>query len=131
VEAAEETALDGGCAIMRLEVRRDNTASLALFRGGGYRDLGVYPEYYEDAMDAIRLERRVSPELRQQLARVPFYPQTLEFTCGPAALMMAMKALRPSLALSRRDELRLWRESTTLFMTSGHSGCGRPSRRHR
>jgi hypothetical protein len=38
--------------------------------------------------------------------------------------MMAMKALDKRLRLDRRLELRLWRESTTIFMTSGHGGCG-------
>jgi hypothetical protein len=37
--------------------------------------------------------------------------------------MMAMKALNRRLRLDRRLELRLWRESTTIFMTSGHGGC--------
>ncbi len=37
--------------------------------------------------------------------------------------MMAMSALDPGYALSRREELQLWRESTTTFMTSGHGGC--------
>ena len=37
---------------------------------------------------------------------------------------MAMKALDNSLRFSRKMELRLWRESTTIFMTSGHGGCG-------
>jgi hypothetical protein len=38
--------------------------------------------------------------------------------------MMAMKALDKRLRLDRRLELRLWRESTMIFMTSGHGGCG-------
>ena len=54
---------------------------------------------------------------------MPHYRQTLEFTCGPAALMMAMKALNRRLRLDRRLELSLWRELTTIFMTSGHGGC--------
>jgi hypothetical protein len=35
-----------------------------------------------------------------------------------------MKALDKQLRLDRRLELRLWREATTIFMTSGHGGCG-------
>jgi glutamate dehydrogenase len=38
--------------------------------------------------------------------------------------MMAMKALDPNLMMDRKLELRIWRESTTIFMTSGHGGCG-------
>ena len=55
---------------------------------------------------------------------MPYYQQTLDFTCGPAALMMAMHALDPALPMERTLELRLWREATTIFMTSGHGGCG-------
>jgi hypothetical protein len=38
--------------------------------------------------------------------------------------MMAMKALNPDLQLDRRLELRLWREATSIYMTTGHGGCG-------
>ena len=124
VEAAEAAAVEQGCMVLRLEVRRDNVASLGLFHRLGYRDFGVYPDYYEDAMDALRLEKYLAPHAPPRLTRVPFYGQTLEFTCGPAALIMAMHALEPRLEPDRTLELRLWRESTTIFMTSGHGGCG-------
>jgi hypothetical protein len=58
------------------------------------------------------------------MAQVPYFRQTLDFTCGPSALMMAMAALDPGLAVGRALELKLWRESTTIFMTAGHGGCG-------
>jgi hypothetical protein len=38
--------------------------------------------------------------------------------------MMAMQALRGDQAMDRKLELRIWREATTIFMTSGHGGCG-------
>lgn len=122
--AAEEIALERDCVSMRLEIRRDNPASLALFRRRGYRQFKVIVDYYEDHMDALRFEKRLVPHLGTDLAKVPYYQQSLDFTCGPAALMMAMKALEPTLELSRKLELRLWREATTIFMTSGHGGCG-------
>lgn len=56
-------------------------------------------------------------------ASVPYYPQSLGFTCGAAALMMAMAALDLRVEPTQTLELRLWRESTTVFMTSGHGGC--------
>ena len=124
VDAAEQAARDNECITMRLEVRRDNTASLEMFRKHGYRQFGIYDDYYEDHMEALRFEKMLVPHLSPELAHVPYYEQTLEFTCGPAALLMAMKALDPSIELSRRHEIRLWRESTTVFMTSGHGGCG-------
>ena len=124
VEAAEQAALDGECVSMRLEVRRDNAESLTLFRRLGYREFGSYEDYYEDHMDALRFEKVLVPHLRPDLLPIRYYRQTLDFTCGPAALMMAMGALDPNLELERRMELRIWRESTTVFMTSGHGGCG-------
>jgi ribosomal protein S18 acetylase RimI-like enzyme len=122
--AAEQAALAQDCVTLRLEVRVDNASSIALYETMGYRRFGFYDDYYEDHMDALRYEKRLVPSLRPDMARVPYYEQTLEFTCGPAALMMAMGALDPAIELNRRLELRLWRESTTVFMTSGHGGCG-------
>lgn len=124
VKACERLALDRDCVSLRLEVRRDNAASLGLFEKLGYRFLETVPDYYEDHADALRFEKHLAPHLRPELVQVPYYQQTLDFTCGPAALMMAMKALDPSLHLDRKLELRIWRESTTVFMTSGHGGCG-------
>jgi ribosomal protein S18 acetylase RimI-like enzyme len=124
VKAAEERAWAEERAYVRLEIRRDNRASQALFEGAGYRRFGVLSDYYEDHMEALRFEKALSPGLRPELARVPYYEQTLDFTCGSSALMMAMKALDPGLSLDRTLELRIWREATTIFMTSGHGGCG-------
>ncbi|HSM26688.1 MAG TPA: GNAT family N-acetyltransferase/peptidase C39 family protein [Thioalkalivibrio sp.] len=124
VEAAEAAARDKASADLRLEVRRDNTASLALFRQMGYREFGTIEDYYEDHMGALRLQKSLAPGPDPELVRTPYYAQTLDFTCGPAALMMAMRAVDPELKLDRRLELRVWREATTIFMASGHGGCG-------
>lgn len=124
VEASEKLALEQECINLRLEVRRDNFPSMKLFEKLGYRYLEIVPDYYEDHAAALRFEKMLAPHLNPELARVPYYQQTLDFTCGPATLMMAMKSLQPELEMNRRLELRLWRESTTVFMTSGHGGCG-------
>lgn len=124
VRAAEAEAFRNGCADLRLEVRRDNAASLALFRSLGYREFGTIEDYYEDHMSALRLQKSLAPGPDPDLVRTPYYAQTLDFTCGPAALMMAMRAVDPELKLDRRLELRIWREATTIFMASGHGGCG-------
>lgn len=121
---AEKAALESDCVAMRVEVRRDNTTALSLYEQEGYRRFDVVEDYYEDHMEAIRLEKSLAPHLGPEVVRVPYYEQTLEFTCGPSALMMAMKSLDPSLTMDRTMELRLWRESTSIFMTSGHGGCG-------
>ena len=122
--AAEELALAHSCVAMRLEIRRDNVASQQLFLRHGYEVFGEHVAYYEDGMDALRLEKSLTARLRPHLARTAYYPQTLGFTCGPACLMMAMKAFDPGLTLDRTLELQLWREATTIFMTAGHGGCG-------
>lgn len=122
--AAEESVLQNNCISLRLEVRTDNIAATRLYEKLGYRRFATKLDYYEDHSDALRYEKRLEPDSKPELVRVPFYQQTLDFTCGPSALMMGMKALKPDLELSRKLELRLWRQSTTIFMTSGHGGCG-------
>lgn len=124
LEAAEKAAEEADCAYLRLEVRRDNADSIRLYRRAGFRKLGEVGDYYEDGMEALRFEKALAPRLSPSLVSVPYYEQTLDFTCGSSALMMAMKSLDPSLRFSRTLELRLWREATTVFMTSGHGGCG-------
>lgn len=59
--AAEHWAAAHGCAEVRLEVRTDNAASLALFRKRGYVVFGRYGAYYHDGMDAMRLRRTLGP----------------------------------------------------------------------
>ena len=55
--AAERWTAAHGCVEVRLEVRADNAASLALFRGRGYVAFGSHAAYYHDGMDAQRLRR--------------------------------------------------------------------------
>jgi len=124
VAATEAVALAHDCIYMRLEIRVDNTPSLQMFERLGYQQFGRFFQYYDDLFDAVRLEKRLVRNLPPSMTPVPYYQQTLDFTCGPAALMMAMKALDDATELSRHLELRLWRESTTIYMTSGHGGCG-------
>lgn len=120
----ERRAVAQGCAFMRLEVRPDNAPAVARYRAVGYREFGSYQDFYEDHSDALRMEKVLAGTEPPRLAKVPYFPQTVEFTCGPAALMMAMQALDPKLPVNRALELRLWRETTTIYMTAGHGGCG-------
>jgi ribosomal protein S18 acetylase RimI-like enzyme len=124
VRAAETAALENERVYMRLEIRRDNEPSRRLFESLGYRQFEVADDYYEDHMQALRFEKCLVPHLAPHLERVPFYEQTLDFTCGSSSLLMAMKALDPTQPFDRTQELRVWREATTIFMTSGHGGCG-------
>ncbi len=130
LEAVEEDAAEAGRMFMRLEVRRDNAAAIGLYQRLGYRQFGLYTDYYEDHADALRFQKRIIPHERMEehraepSERVAYYGQTTEFTCGAAALLMAMKDLRDEVICDRRAELQIWREATTIFMTSGHGGCG-------
>ncbi|ALG66681.1 GNAT family N-acetyltransferase/peptidase C39 family protein [Beggiatoa leptomitoformis] len=121
---AEEIALAHDCVSLRLETRGDNIIMQGLVKKNGYKYFDEVSDYYEDHMRALRFEKFLAPHIAREMVSVPFYQQTLEFTCGPSALMMAMRALDNSLELNRRLELRIWREATTIFMTSGHGGCG-------
>ena len=124
IERAEQEAWQRERAWMRLEVRQDNTASMRLFEALGYRRFGSHPDYYADHMDAWRYEKALDRRLKPHLDRVAWYEQTLDFTCGPACLIMAMQTLDPAIEPSRSLEIKLWREATTVFMTSGIGGCG-------
>ncbi len=123
LRAAEVAARDHGAAFMRLEVREDDPATQQLYRNEGYRKFAVQHHYYDDDVDAIRMEKPLGPRRDPSMARVPYYSQSLDFTCGPAALLMAMHAIDPEVTVDKGPELRLWRESTTIYMTSGHGGC--------
>ncbi len=124
VEAIEISARERDCVAMRLEVRRDNTAAIEMYKALGYRPFAMEADYYDDRMEAVRMEKALTGHLARDMARVPYYQQTQEFTCGSAALLMAMHALDPAVVPDRKLELRIWREATTIYMTSGHGGCG-------
>jgi len=119
---AEAAAFEIDRAVLRLEVATGNRAARALYLRSGYRQVARLPGYYEDGEDGVRLEK----PLRIGKARpgtVPYYEQTTEFTCGPACLMMALAARKPGFAMDPAVEVRLWRRSTTVFMTKGLGGC--------
>ncbi|MFT5123641.1 MAG: ribosomal protein S18 acetylase RimI-like enzyme [Verrucomicrobiales bacterium] len=124
VGEAESAVWDHHRAYIRLEIRTDNQASIGLFESMGYRRIGEWPDYYEDHATAVRYEKHLTPDIKPSLRDIPFFEQSLEFTCGPASLMMAMCALDKDVVLDRKLELRIWREATTIFMTAGHGGCG-------
>lgn len=123
LHAAEAASLDGDAAYLRLEVRADGDAAIALYRQAGYRPFGRMAGYYEDGGDALRMEKPLAGDRPPESARIPYIPQSLEFTCGPACLLMAMAALDPAVETGRTEELRIWREATTVFMTRGPAGC--------
>ncbi|PRC92436.1 GNAT family N-acetyltransferase [Solimicrobium silvestre] len=78
--AAEQAALSSNCVTMRLEIRKDNQASLQLFQHRGYRIFDEYSGYYQDGMSAFRLEKSLTHLLRPEPVRAPYYRQTLGFS---------------------------------------------------
>lgn len=119
---AEAAAYAADRAVLRLEVGAGNAAARALYRRAGCREIARLPGYYDDGEDAIRMEK----PLRAGAARASpasYYEQTTEFTCGPACLIMALGARKADYPASPAQEIRLWRRSTTVFMTAGLGGC--------
>lgn len=124
LKALEKVTSERGRIYLRLEVAVNNDSAIGLYKSVGYRVFGQYSDYYDDHSDALRMQKNIRQTSELQVERLtPWYQQTTEFTCGPAALLMAMGSLDNSTELSQSHELALWREGTTIFMTSGHGGC--------
>lgn len=125
MRALEAEALEEARLFMRLEVGAQNHAAISLYKRLGYTEFEEIEGYYEDGTDALRMQKRIRfPELALPGVRMTWYRQSTDFTCGPASLMMAMAWLRPKATkLTQGLELDIWREATTIYMTSGHGGC--------
>ncbi|RUO29036.1 ribosomal-protein-alanine acetyltransferase [Aliidiomarina sedimenti] len=110
---------------MRLEVKADDNEALTFFHQRGYQDIGLKNDYFDDHSAACVLQKQLHFFDSERLPRqVPYLTQTTPFTCGPASLLMAMKYFGYPLHNPELEELELWREATTIYMTSGHGGCG-------
>ncbi|MDP4789609.1 MAG: peptidase C39 family protein [Haliea sp.] len=124
LKQAETEARRAGALYLRLEVAASNAPAISLYEQLGYTQFGRYDDYYEDHSDALRMEKCVRAYQPEGAPRhLPWLAQTLPFTCGPAALMMAMAGLKQGYQPSPLEEIEIWREATTIFMTSGHGGC--------
>ena len=124
LQQAEVDVRSTGALYLRLEVAASNTAAIRLYEQLGYTQFGRYDDYYEDHSDALRMEKCVRAYQPENAPRtLPWIAQTTPFTCGPAALMMAMAGLDRTYQPSPLEEIEIWREATTIFMTSGHGGC--------
>ena len=123
LEAAETAALARDCRAIRLEVHETNHAAISRYRKSGYRELGRHARYYQDGGDALRFEKRLLPRSPALNAAPAYFHQTTEFTCGPACIMMALAWADRSFKPAPAFEFQLWREATTIFMTSGPGGC--------
>ena len=124
MSAGELAAKDAGRLYLRLEVSVDNFPAIKLYEALGYQKFGIYRDYYEDHTDALRYQKRIRRyQDTLQHRSVHWIRQTTPFTCGPASLMMAMHGLNRAYQPSKEEEINLWREATTIYMTSGHGGC--------
>ena len=120
--AAEQAAYDRDRLLLRLEVREDNERAITLYERNAYRRIGREPDYYEDGAPALRFEKILRGG-RQVATAVPYFEQSVDFTCGPCCLMMALAHFVPGFTPDPVMEIRLWREATTVFMMSGPGGC--------
>ncbi|EGQ7930839.1 GNAT family N-acetyltransferase [Vibrio vulnificus] len=123
IELCEQSAIEQGFTTLRLEVREDNSAAINLYKKLGYQKLKILIHYYDDLSDGIRMQKRLAHYGPKTLLPVPLYVQTTPFTCGAACLLMAFAHHDASFQPSRKQELQLWREATTIFMAAGHGGC--------
>lgn len=123
-ELETKAAQDEDCAYLRLEVKEKNKPAIELYRKLGYVKFTKKEDYYDDGTAALGFEKRIRTLKTKPRLKIPYYQQGTDFTCGPACLMMAMKTFSPKTEMTLSSELQVWREATTIFMTSGHGGCG-------
>ena len=112
-----------GCDKMTLEVRQDNTGGIRFYERLGYTIIRTMSDYYEDGTPGLKMSKSINLRVPQTLRYpVPYYYQTLDFTCGPACLMMAFKYFNKEQEMTRALEMSLWKEATLIFMASGFGG---------
>lgn len=121
LRALESAAAESDSRFIRLEVAVDNGRAIGLYESEGYRPIGRKAAYYEDGTSALQMEKRLHRS-RPHPEGLPYFAQTTPFTCGPAALMMAMQADAASQPMNQAQEIQLWREATTVYMTTGLGG---------
>ena len=120
----ENKASDEDCAYLRLEVKPSNKGAIKLYEKLGYKKFTQKDDYYDDGQPALCYEKRIRTLKHRPRLDIPYYQQNTDFTCGPSCLMMALKTFNPKFEMTLSSELQMWREATTIFMTSGHGGCG-------
>lgn len=120
----ELAAEDEDCVYLRLEVKASNKGAIRLYEKMSYFKFTEKEDYYDDGSTALCFEKRIKTLKKAPKLNIPYHQQGTDFTCGPSCLLMAMKTFNPRVDLSLSTELQIWREATTIFMTSGHGGCG-------
>ena len=124
MDECELEAARRGCAVMTLEVRKDNVGAIKFYERRGYVFKRMLPEYYEDGSAGLKMAKVLDLEVPDKIKlTVPYHAQMMDFTCGPACLMMALKYFNPDTDFSEALELRLWKEATLIFMAAGFGGA--------
>ncbi|MFZ5979649.1 MAG: ribosomal protein S18-alanine N-acetyltransferase [Candidatus Zixiibacteriota bacterium] len=123
LKECELEAARRGCEKITLEVRVDNVTAIRFYERQGYTILRVLNDYYHDGTAGYKMSKMLDIEVSKKYRpKVPYYPQALDFTCGPACLMMALKYFQPETELTQALEMTLWKEATLIFMASGFGG---------
>ena len=113
------------CLFLRTETKADNEQGRAFFDSFGFAHMGLRDDYYDDGSAALVLQKQLHFFDSAKVPKlVPHLTQTTPFTCGPASLLMALAWFDRPMAKLELAELEIWREATTIYMTSGHGGCG-------
>jgi ribosomal-protein-alanine acetyltransferase len=123
ITQCEESTVGRGYITLRLEVREDNSSAIKLYEKHGFKPLKTLIHYYDDLVDGLRMQKRLVTLGPKLTLPMPLYVQTLPFTCGAACLLMSFAALGGTKQPTRKKEVQLWREATTIFMAGGHGGC--------
>jgi len=123
LDECELEAARRGCKVMTLEVREDNDRARGMYERLGYEVIDVVKDYYEDGSPAIKMSKPLKRRIvRKRRLKIPYWSQELDFTCGPASLMMVLNYFRADIHLSKSLELNLWKEATLIFMCTGYGG---------
>lgn len=106
-----------------LEVRVDNTGGIKFYKKHGFEIVDKLPDYYDDGTAGYKMSKEIKLKVPNTVRlKIPYYSQSLDFTCGSACLMMAFKCLNHKFEYKRMTEIALWKEATLIFMTSGIGG---------
>ncbi len=124
LELEDKASQDEDCAYLRLEVKSNNTGAIGLYKNLGYVKFTQKENYYDDGATAFCFEKQIKKFKKSPRLLIPYHQQGTDFTCGPSCLLMAFQAFGPKFKMTLSQELQIWREATTIFMTSGHGGCG-------
>jgi len=125
MEACESETFRHGRDSVTLEVRADNKNAISFYQKLGYKTQRTLTGYYSDGVSGLKMKKDLQSARPERMRlKVPYYAQTLKFTCGPACMMMAFKYFNPGIKLDRKMEMTLWKEATLIYTTSGMGGCG-------